>query len=332
MRVVHSSLAMLCLVAGLAPTARATCGAEGCPFVRDSFGATRARWSFDVRFQGVTQDQLWNGSSSTTIDEVLATAERHGEVELSTKSQTWLAEGHAQLTPGLRLIAVLPYIHREHQHMLAHVRVYDPRFVDTWEFEGLGDLSVVGQYRVLNRAGGPSLELQGGVKLPTGRTHVPDETRDNFGFESTLEPSIRPGTGSTDWLTGAFLTQPLPWRGAVPLTASVLARWTGKGTDDFEVGDEVQAGISGGYAPRSWITLLGQANFSAHGSDVSADATEAAHTAMQALYLTPGVSLRVSPAMILYGIYQARVWGHSEEPSVVGTSHFLIGTTYSLGH
>jgi len=331
MRALRALPAALSLVALLAPAARAHCGAEGCPFVRDSFGAARGRYSFDLRFQSVTQDQLWNGSSSATIDEVLSLAERHGEVELYTKSQMWTAEGHAQLTPGLRLTAVLPYVHRQHQHMLAHVPVYDPRFVNSWDFEGLGDLSVVGQYRVLNRAQGPSLELQGGVKLPTGRTHVPDEAQDNFGFESTLEPAVRPGTGSTDWITGAFLTQPLPWRNVIPLTASVLAKWNGKGTDDFKVGDEMQAGVSGGYSPRSWLTLLGQVNFSAHGNDVSADPNEAAHTAMRALYLTPGASVRLSPAMILYGIYSARVWGHTDEPTVVGKSQFVFGTTYSLG-
>lgn len=332
MRVLRLLLAAVSVAALIAPAAHANCGAEGCPFVRDAFGATRGRYSFDLRYQGVTQDQLWNGTSETTVDDILASAERHGEVELFTQTETWTAEGHAMLMPSLRLIASLPYMHREHHHMLAHAPVYDPRFVNTWDYEGLGDMSVVAQYRVYTRAGGPSLELQGGVKLPTGRTHVPDETKDNFGFESTLEPSVRPGTGSTDWLTGATFSQPLPWRDASPVTASVLAKWTGKGTDDFEVGDEVQAGISSGYTVRPWITLIAQVNFSAHGRDISAESTEAAHTAMQSLYLTPGVSLRVSPAMIVYGIYQQRVYAHSEEPTVIGNSHFLIGTTYSLGH
>jgi hypothetical protein len=94
----------------------------------------------------------------------------------------------------------------------------------------------------------------------------------------------------------------------------VLAKWTGKGTDDFEVGDEVQAGVSGGYTPKPWLTLLAQVNFSHHGRDISAEEGEAAHSAMQALYLTPGVSVRVSPAMIVYGIYQQRVYAHSESP------------------
>lgn len=331
MRVLRTLLAALSIAALVAPAARANCGAEGCPFVRDAFGATRGRYSFDLRFQGVTQDELWNGTQSASIDDILAGAERHGEVELFTQTETWTAEGHAMLTPRLRLLASLPYIHREHQHMLAHVPVYDPRFVNTWNFEGLGDMVLLGQYRAFTHAGGPSLELQGGVKLPTGRTHVPDETKDNFGFESTLEPSVRPGTGSTDWLTGASYVQPLPWRNATPITANAIAKWTGKGTDGFKVGDQLEAGLSGGYSPRSWITLIAQVNFSAHGRDVSADETEAAHTAMQSLYLSPGVTLRLSQAMIVYGIYQQRVYAHSEEPTVIGNNHFLIGTTYSLG-
>jgi len=331
MRAAGSLLAALCALSLLAHAARANCGAEGCPFVRDAFGASRGRYSFDVRYQYVTQDQLWNGSSATTIDEILSQATPHGEVELFTKSQTWTAEGHAQLTPDLRLVAVLPYIDREHQHMLNHNRTYNPSYVVSWAFQGLGDASIVAQYRVLKRAGGPALELQGGVKLPTGRTHVPDETQVNNRVETTLEPSARPGTGSTDWITGAFYTQPLPGRNVLPLTANVLARWTGKGTDDFEVGDELQAGLSGGYVLKPWLTLIGQANYSAHGSDVSADAGETAHSAMRALYLTPGVSVRMTPAMILYGIYQTRVWGETDEATIVGKNHFMIGTTYSLG-
>jgi len=300
--------------------------------VRDSFGASRGRYSFDVRFQSVVQDQLWNGSSPATIEEILSTAERHGEVELYTRSQSWIGEGHAQLTPDLRIIATVPYVDRQHQHMLAHTPTYDPRYVVSWDFQGIGDATVVAQYRVLKRAGGPTLELQGGVKLPTGRTHVPNETQVNLGVETTLEPSARPGTGSTDWITGAFLTQPLPVRNMLPLTASALAKWTGKGTDDFEVGDELQAGISTGWSPRPWVTLLGQVNYSAHGSDVSADPSETAHTGMRGLYLTPGTSLRLTPALILYGIYQAKVWSRTDEPTIVGKSHFMIGTTYSLGH
>jgi hypothetical protein len=53
---------------------------------------------------------------------------------------------------------------------------------------------------------------------------------------------------------------------------------------------------------------------------------------MQSLYLTPGATFHVSPALSVYGLYQTRLWGKSEEPTVVATNHFLFGTTYSIGH
>jgi hypothetical protein len=37
--------------------------------------------------------------------------------------------------------------------------------------------------------------------------------------------SARPGSGSTDWIAGALVSQALPGKGVLPLTASVLARF-----------------------------------------------------------------------------------------------------------
>lgn len=313
------------------PVVRANCCAEGCPLVRDGLGAIPRRFAFDLRYQDVTQDKLWSGGSAADLADVIADADTHGEVELYTRTRSWVAEGRARITDRLRLSVTLPYIQREHRHWLHHTPTFNPLFLDAWKYEGLADATLLGNFRAFELAGGTSLALQGGVKLPTGRTHLPDETRNNGGFDSTLEPSARPGTGSTDWLAGGMLTQRLPWKSVLPLSASLLGRWNTKGTDDFQVGDEVQAGLSGDYAPWSWLTLLAQVNYSAHGSDISADAAEAAHTGMHSLFVTPGVSVRVSPAISLYGIYQARAWSHSDEATVVATDHFLFGTTYSIG-
>ena len=317
----------------LAPLmAHANCGAEGCPLVRDGFGVNPSRFAFDLRYQDVTQDTPWNGTSAASLDELFADGESHGEVELLTHTRSWVGEGRAEVNSRLRFTATLPWVDREHQHQLNHTGVYDPRFIDTWKFQGLGDAVVAGHFVALQSSGGTRVTLQGGVKLPTGMTHVPNETQTKFGFDSTLEPSARPGSGSTDWITGALLTQRLPGKGVLPLTGSVLMKFNNKGTDDFKVGNEVQAGLSGGYAPRDRFTLLAQVNYSGHGSDVSADPDEIAHTGMQSLYFTPGATFRMSPALSIYGLYQTRLWGKSEEPTVVATNHFLFGTTYSLGH
>ena len=319
----------------LAPAARATCGAEGCPFVREAFGVQTGRYAFDLRYTDVTQDALWKGSHEVSLAEVLAQPGLlHNEVELYTRTRSWVAEGRALIGDRLRVNVTLPYVDRQHRHALYHgggAAAFERQPVDEWDFEGLGDATAIGQYRVFDRRGWPNVTLQGGVKLPTGRRHVPDETRTHGVFESALEPSARPGTGSTDWLLGALVSQPLPWKRALPFTASALMRFNTKGTDDFEAGDELQAGLSGGYAPADWLTLLGQANLAAHGSDRSAEASEVAHSAMRSLYLTPGLRVRVSPAISLYGLYQARVLGRSDEATVAGRSHFMFGTTYSLG-
>ena len=327
------SVALALLCAFLAPAAaHATCGAEGCPFIRRGLVTGAGRFSFDLRYQDVTQDQLWNGTSETTLDEVILDAEQHGEVELYTRSQTWVAEVRAVVTDRLTVIGSLPYIQREHQHMLRHTPVYNPQFVDTWKYDGVGDATVVGQFAALRGEGGRDLTLHGGIKLPTGVEHVPDEAHDNFGFESTLEPSARPGTGSFDWIMGMSASQPLPWHGALPLTASVLAKVNTPGTDDYRVGHELQAGLAGGWAPLARVTLLGQVNFAAHGSDVSADPSEAAHSAQRALFLTPGLSVGVAHGVSVYGLYQWRAWGDTDEATVVAKDHVLIGTSFSLGH
>ena len=177
------------------------------------------------------------------------------------------------------------------------------------------------------REQGMTLTLQAGMKLPTGRRHVPDEERMNFGLPSELHPSARPGSGSTDWLAGARWSQPLPWRGALPLTASVLARWNGRGTDDYRVGDGLEAGLATGHAPLAWLTLLGQLNYSAHGDDRPAHAGAAVHAGRRALHASPGVSVRVAPVLAVYALVQARVWGETDEATIVAPRQFLIGTT-----
>ena len=324
--------AVLALSMGVAAVSHATCGAESCPLVREGLGSSPKRFTFDLRFQDVTQDQLWNGTGKTDLAEIIAGADLHGEVELYTRTRSWVAEGRMRLTDDLRVIATLPYIEREHRHWLAHTPVFNPLFLDRWNFKGLADATVLAQFRALHREGLPGVVLQGGVKLPTGRTHLSDEARDNFGFESTLEPSTRPGSGSTDWIAGALVSQMLPGKGVLPLTASVLARFSTKGTDDYQVGDELQVGLSGGWSPMDRVTLLAQLNYSKHGSDVSALASEAAHSGMQSLYVTPGFSVRISPVLAMYALYQARAWGKSDEATVVATDHLLVGTTLSIGN
>lgn len=104
---------------------------------------------------------------------------------------------------------------------------------------GIGDLTVLGQYRFLNnRASGTELAALAGFKAPTGRTGVRDDHGEIF------EAEFQPGSGAWDGLVGLAATQRL---GAVSLDAHVLYVLTGEGTQDTDLGDRLHYGVALSY-------------------------------------------------------------------------------------
>ena len=327
LRPLRLAIAIVLVCAVLVPgLALANCGAEGCPFVRHGLDTEYGRFSFDLRFQAVAQDKLWDGSSEITLDEAIKGAEQHGEVELYTHTRSWVGEVRGTINDRLSVVATLPFIERQHQHMLAHVPAYNPQFVSSWDYQGLGDLAVVGRYDAW-RGSGDVASLVGGIKMPTGRTHVPDESQDNLGIETTLEPSARPGTGSWDWIVGVSAAKSLPWRKALPISASVLGKINTRGTDDFKVGSELQAGIAGGYAPIPRVSAQ-QVNFGGH-------AVTSAPTPPKPP--TPGSARRSHPGRERQrGRVASRLraslgaWGRERYATIVANDHILIGTSFAI--
>ena len=314
----------------LPSVASATCGAEGCPCVRRGLADNSGRFAFDARFLDVSQDQLWSGSGPATLADLISTAHAHGTVELYTRTRSWMFESRVRVSDRLQLSASLPYLEREHRHYRAHVPFFVPSLVEQWHYEGLGDAVVLGQYSAIRPLSGPRVTLQGGVKLPTGRRHVPGP----LGTEP--EPVLRPGSGSTDGLAGIGMSQALPWQPVLPLSLNLLKRWNGVGTEGYRAGDELQASVSTGWAVRPWATLTALANFSSHASDSwqasgSDPFQEPAHAGGQALFVTPGASVSVRSGVTLYAVWQNRVWGHTNQPMAVARNYFMIGSSFSLG-
>lgn len=314
--------------------ARATCGAEGCPCVRRGLADNAGRFELDARFLDVTQDQLWLGGSAASLDATIAGTGLHHHVPLHTRTKSWSFEGRMRVTDRLRLSATLPYLDRQHRRFDAHAPFYTESLVQSWSFSGLGDAIVQAQWSAWEPASGPRLSLQGGVKLPTGKRHV---ARSTGLFPTEPQPTMRPGSGSTDMLAGFTLSQALPWQPVLPLSMNVLGRWNGRGTDDYLAGDELQASVSTGWAVRPWMTLTALANFSSHGGDSWTAPTaddpwrEPSHAGARALFVTPGASVSLGSGVTVYGVWQNRVWGHSDQPMVVARNYFMLGSSFSLG-
>jgi hypothetical protein len=129
--------------------------------------------------------------------------------------------------------------HEEHGHGGHEEEDEQGEVVARGDSAGIGDLTVLGQYRFLaNRASGTELAAIAGFKAPTGRTGVRDQHGEEF------EAEFQPGSGAWDGLFGLAATQRF---GAVSLDAHVLYILTGEGTLDTDLGDRLHYGVALSY-------------------------------------------------------------------------------------
>lgn len=97
---------------------------------------------------------------------------------------------------------------------------------DHGDADGVGDLSVLAQYRFFDSSS-VDASLIGGIKAPTGSTNEKD------GNEK-LETEFQPGTGSWDWLFGASSSVNA---GGFGVHGNVLYNLTTEGSQNTEIGD-----------------------------------------------------------------------------------------------
>jgi hypothetical protein len=317
------SAALLLVAAG---AAQATCGAEGCPLDIRGPELAGSRFGFELGYQFVDQDKLWDGD-----DEAGPPDDEDHEVEVETRTSSVLATGRAQFGQRVLVTSTIPYMNRTHTHLVQHhPGFYVPA---SWDYSGFGDLLTTAQATVLGaKLHDPlGLALRAGIKLPTGRTDVPEVDGEQ------PEPSARPGSGSTDFLAGfqvrkLVATKTLKGhRIDVPLSLSSTWRWNGKGTEDYKVGDEVQATLAGGYALSAPLQFLMQVNYRHHDGDEPGESGDESHIASgTSVYVTPGLRGQVTPAIAAYGYFQIRAYEHTSAPELIAPYHLSFGLSYSV--
>ncbi len=105
--------------------------------------------------------------------------------------------------------------------------------------DGVGDLTVLSQYRFVNNEPG-RLEsaLLAGIKVPTGATGVKDRNGELF------ETEHQPGSGSWDPLLGLAASKRV---GAVSLDANVLYTFATGGAQRTNLGDQLHYNLAASY-------------------------------------------------------------------------------------
>lgn len=150
----------------------------------------------------------------------------------SLRSVQSLSLGYSYgLAKDLTLSARLPFVRRTdiregHQHD----PLDPPEIHDRGDVSGIGDLSLLAQWRFLNSVDkGTEMALLAGFKAPTGRTNATDKQGETFDAE------FQPGTGAWDGMFGFALSQRLS--GGFGLHSNVLYIVTGEGVLETRLGD-----------------------------------------------------------------------------------------------
>jgi hypothetical protein len=301
-------------LAGLPSPASASCGSAFCtvntnwdPLLPYTGPGTRV----DLRFEYIDQNQPRRGNRNVAVGQI---PRHHDEVQTINRNSLLTVDHNFDANWGL--VAVLPLINRDHQHIHNHGGA---KLLETWDFTQLGDIRLMGRYQLQGNHPANSYGILAGVKLPTGYFKVRNE-------EGALaERSLQPGTGTTDALLGAF------WLDTLPIPDSGwFAQLFGQAPFDkragFRPGYQVQLDLGYIYQPLPRLSLMLQLNGVRKGRDTGVEA-EFEDSGSWTVSLSPGVSYAVLDNTNLYGFVQVPVYRYLNGVQLTANWAALAGVT-----
>ena len=116
----------------------------------------------------------------------------------------------------------------EHEHESGEEHEEESETVDRGDTDGIGDLTLFGQYRFYGQETGLQASLLTGLKTPTGKTGERDDQGELF------EAEFQPGSGSWDPMLGLALSQA---QGRWSVDGNVLYTIATEGTQHTDLGD-----------------------------------------------------------------------------------------------
>ncbi|MDH2918312.1 MAG: hypothetical protein PXX73_03860 [Sideroxydans sp.] len=215
----------------------------------------------------------------------------------------------------------MPLVMRDHSHQIGDP---NPALVTTVQksFSKLGDIRVIGNYKV-----GYDDHLMGsgvrfGLKLPTGNT------TQEMVAGTQMEAGLQPGSGSTDAVLGAYHHQELantPWG----WFASTQLQMAMKLKNDYRPGDEMSLDVGAHYAVSPMLTGLLQVNAQYKKGDRGTALNMNPHTGGRSLNLSPGITVAVAPRTKLYGFVQLPLYQYAN-PDPKGTPYGQLTAPWSF--
>ncbi len=324
----HSAGFLLTLGILSAPNAVASCGSAFCSVNTnwDEHGASQPGLVVDMRYSTAKQDQLRAGSSKITPEDPANPALTPGdEVEnLYTRNSLLTATLDYTFDETMGVSVQLPYVMREHKHTIA-----DPvtPVVETFSASALGDIRVVGRYRMaLDDASG--IGFKAGLKLASGKKDIANDQGAIPG-----EVSLQPGNGSTDLILGTFWQRGMHGE-ALSYFAQAMLQTSINHIADFKPGNQINLDAGVRYAMNNSTNALLQLNYQDNAQDsgiaapADASGVPGTSTGGKFLYLTPGVSVTVMTGTNLYALLQLPLSQNVNGEQLTASKSFTVGVNH----
>lgn len=278
-----------------------------------------------LRYEYIDQNQLRSGTDTTE-----PAGEPGHHDERFTRSNNWLLSVDHSFDAHWGVSVIVPYVDRQHEHVDNHLEteVHEDGDIHThlhsaleeWNIDGLADLRVVGRYQLTRETeSSGSYGLRFGLKLPTGKTD--EHNAEGVPAERTLQP----GTGTTDWILGAYYRG--PGLSGTEWFMSVAAQNAINSHDSFRPGLQVGIDLGLNVPLGSIVTGVVQLNGIHKGNDSGAHA-EPEDSGGDFLFISPGLSLALSQPLSVYGFVQLPLYQRVNGVQLTADWGGVIGVSY----
>jgi len=296
----------------LMPLTAQACASCGCTLSSDweNLGlSTTSGFKVDLRYDYLNQNQLRSGTSriSGTAASAISNNGNAQEVEKYTRNNYITATIDYSTNPNWGVNVQIPYIDRSHSTLGTASDGTIPG-ADGGQYNSntsnLGDVKFIGRYQGFSDQ--HNFGVLFGLKLPTGTHSLNGVSTDPVNPGPIgIDRGLQPGTGTTDAILGAYYLDQLNKDWGYFTQAIVQTAFNSR--DQYKPGDGLNLNLGFRYLGFDDITPQIQMNarFVAHDTGANADTTSTGGTLV---YLSPGLSVRVSKALKLYSYVQLPVY------------------------
>jgi len=327
------------------------CATCGCSLNADAamgYSSTTG-WQVTFQFDTIDQNQLRFGRHSVSFPEVAQINNDGGEqeVEKQTNNHYYTLGISYSPTADWNFRLLVPWVYRNHTTYGDSPNPLTPDLISGAYVDSLGDMRLIASYQGFLPT--HNLGVQLGVKFPTGNygganadgtgivgrhpvafTYGPNSL--NPSPDNLLDTSLQPGTGSTDFVLGAYYYQAVSQNWDAFISGQyqfAFLHLLDQPGQDFRPGNLVNVSFGLRYEENPHTVPQIQLNLThkSHDQGTLADTADSAGTV---LYLSPGITTMVAPNMFVYGFVQVPLFSNLQGYQLFPRWTASVGISYAF--